>query len=52
MTGKGREGLLPSFRNTWWESLVLLHSVLQYLMRERGGDDRDRTGGMMEPNFP
>jgi hypothetical protein len=50
--GKGWEGLLPSICNTKWESLVLLHSVLQYVMRERGSDDRDRIGRMMEPNFP
>ena len=38
--GEGYEGPLPPIRNAWWERLVF-HSVVQDLLRERGGGDRD-----------
>jgi hypothetical protein len=48
--GKGCKGPLPPVCNARRESPVL-HSVVQDLMRQRGGDDRDRTSGMMQADF-
>src|ERR1700733_418997 len=44
------KGPLPPVRNAQRESLVL-HSVVQDLLQEHGGDDRDRTGSIMEADF-
>ena len=49
-TGKGYDGPLPPIHNAWWERLVF-HSVVQDLLRECGGGDRDRMSSMMKADF-